>query len=270
MKDIFFELIQEACTGNVIIEGETWPIAFNTIIEGEKKYFKNDDFQVLEINNLEIFFSLLEEYLQLELKMNRKTPNFYQEKEKNRQKWIIAYLFVNATTEDFKNPILYLKRRISFLKDHTFSFLKNGIEIEVGKSFQGSKLKIQREEASISMETPFKINFSLQKEINNRVVEYSLPSIYYAIDKDTCYIYSIMNPKEKKEKSEEEKKYQKKMNRILYKLNNNLSLLEMKEYYDYKEGKEEYYPEGNISDITHSFCTFIKHFYIFIASTRNS
>lgn len=185
--------------------------------------------------------------------MNRKTPNFYQEKEKSRQKWIIAYLFVNATTEDFKNPILYLKRRISFLKDHTFSFLKNGIEIEVGKSFQGSKLKIQREEASISMETPFKINFSLQKEINNRVAEYSLPSIYYAIDKDTCYIYSIMNPKEKKEKSEEEKKYQKKMNRILYKLNNNLSLLEMKEYYDYKEGKEEYYPEGNISDITHSF-----------------
>ena len=86
MKDIFFELIQEACTGNVIIEGETWPIAFNTIIDGEKKYFKNDDFQVLEINNLEIFFSLLEEYLQLELKMNRKTPNFYQEKEKNLMK----------------------------------------------------------------------------------------------------------------------------------------------------------------------------------------
>lgn len=40
MKDIFFELIQEACTGNVIIEGETWPIAFNTIIEGEKNILK--------------------------------------------------------------------------------------------------------------------------------------------------------------------------------------------------------------------------------------
>ena len=114
------------------------------------------------------------------------------------------------------------------------------------------------------METPNKITLSLIKNIKSEEVEYNLPSIYYGIDKDTCYIYSILSPKPKKDISPEETKYDKKINRILYKLNSGIK--ESQEYFDYKEGKSNYYPEGNITDVTHSFVLSLS---IFLALLKN-
>ena len=32
MKEIFLELVKEACNGKVIVDNEAWPYSFNTII----------------------------------------------------------------------------------------------------------------------------------------------------------------------------------------------------------------------------------------------
>jgi hypothetical protein len=69
-----------------------------------------------------------------------------------------------------------------------------------------------------------------------------------------------MSPKIKQNQSEEEKKFQKKINRILYKINDGTKELETQEYFDYLEGKIDEYPEENITDITHSFLLAINTF----------
>ena len=43
MKTIFKELIKEANIGNVIIDDESWPIAFNTKILEENKIYENEN-----------------------------------------------------------------------------------------------------------------------------------------------------------------------------------------------------------------------------------
>lgn len=251
MQKVFEELIKEASNGKVIIEDETWPIAFNTEILEENKVYENDNnFSTLIIKNKNEFFKLLRKYLKLELKKNRKIPKFYKDTNRNKIKWLMSYLFVNASSSDFLNPEDYLRREISFLEDNTFNFLDKGIELDMDKLLN-SKLRIKREVSPTTMETPNKITLSLVKKINDEEVEYRLPSIYYGIDNDTCYIYSILSPKPKKNISELETKYDKKINRILYKLNSGIK--ETKEYFDYKEGISTYYPEGNITDVTHSF-----------------
>ena len=264
MQKIFTELIKEASNGEVIIDDESWPIAFNTeIIEDNKIYENENNFSTLIIKDKEEFFKLLKKYLKLELKKNRKTPKFYKDANRNKIKWLMAYLFVNASSSDFYNPEEYIRREISFLEDNTFNFLDKGIEIDLDKILN-SKLRIKHETSPTAMETPNKITLSLIKNIKSEEVEYNLPSIYYGIDKDTCYIYSILSPKPKKDISPEETKYDKKINRILYKLNSGIK--ESQEYFDYKEGKSNYYPEGNITDVTHSFVLSLS---IFLALLKN-
>lgn len=251
MKTIFKELIKEANIGNVIIDDESWPIAFNTKILEENKIYENENnFSTLIIKDKEEFFKLLRKYLKLELEKNRKIPKFYKNISHNKIKWLMAYLFVNATCSDFSNPNEYIRREISFLEDNTFDYLDDGIDIDM-ECFSDSKLRIKHEVSSTSMETPNKINLSLIKNIDNKEVEYNLPSIYYGIDNDTCYIYGILSPKPKKNISSEENKYDKKINRILYKLNSGIK--ESQDYFDFKEGLSSFYPEGNITDVTHSF-----------------
>lgn len=67
-------------------------------------------------------------------------------------------------------------------------------------------------------------------------------------------IYSLMKPKNNnKDNTEENDFYEKKISRLMYKINDGISNYEMGEYYDYKEGNSKYYPEGNITDVTPSF-----------------
>ena len=77
--------------------------------------------------------------------------------------------------------------------------------------------------------------------------------IIKSINKDTKEIITadIIDSYVGKNISELETKYDKKINRLLYKLNSGIE--ETKEYFDYKEGISDYYPEGNITDVTHSF-----------------
>lgn len=225
MKELLLTILKEASTGKVIISGDEWNIGFNSMVLDNNKEIINYDNpsnnSKLIIKDFNKFVELIEEYVKEELSLNRKVPNFSDQKSKI--KWIVSYLFVNATTEDFLNPEKFIKRRISFLKDNSFN---NPLEIKLSSTFNNSSIIIEREKCPVSMETPYKITMKL-KDGNNS--EYNLPSIYYGIDNDTCYIYSIMNKKDQKNMNEQEKKFHNKINRLLYKINDGVTDEDLKD-----------------------------------------
>ena len=263
LEEIFDEIIKEAKTGQVIIDNDAWPVAFNTIIyedDKEKILWNDNNNTTLRIKEKAKLLELLEMYIDIELKKQRKTITFFSDKERNHIKWLITYLFVNATTEDFMIPEKLVTRYIRFLNDDTFDCLEKPLEIKMDKNLLESTLRVQKKINSTSMETPYRIDMELVSTINNQEVVYPLPSIYYGVANKKCYVYSVMMPKAKKELTEEEKKFIKKVNRQLYKINQGVQELENPDYFTYKEGKSDYYPEENISDVTHSFILAINTF----------
>jgi len=241
MREIFYELITEASKGKVVIDDDEWEIAFNTSIpQRDKHYYSEKNLAELVIKDEDSFFELLEEYINLELEMKRKIPNFL-DKNRSSIKWIMSYLFVNATTEDFLNPEDLIRRRINYLKDNTFKYLENGVEIEI-TSLQNSNLKIKNSSAPVTMETPYMLELSLNNIINSEKVSYNLPTIYYGISNGICYIYAVKMPEFKKETSPNEDKYIKRIKRLLYKLNAGVP-----------EKEKLLEEEENITDVTPSF-----------------
>ncbi|MDD4406822.1 MAG: hypothetical protein PHF30_02140, partial [Bacilli bacterium] len=218
-------------------------------------YKKDDNFPVLIIKNKRLFIIKLTEYLSIAMEIVEKFPTFCKDRERNKLKTLITYLFVNATSEDFVNPLELLDRNISFLKDDTFDYLNQGINIPLQNSFDESFINIKNSDQSAFMETNKKITIFLFKQINDEYFKYILPDISYGIrinsnNEKICYIYSIINPKTKKD---EKTKYYKKVARELYKLNSGVFDSESEEYKNYKVGKDnyDYYPE-NISDVSPS------------------
>lgn len=267
MNDLILEIFNEACEGKVMIDNIDWPFSFNTMINGKRSYFNKNNNITLVIKNLDEFIEKIKEYLNLEKDCKRKTMRIYNGVVSDKIKCYIVNLFANMTTEDFLNPIAYIDKYMAFLRDKTFDYLDDGITVKLPK-VKESELEIKREQNSTSMETPYKITLTLKKN-GDEFTTFKLPSIYYAVreenNKKVCYIYSVMN-KDNKKLNESELKFQKQINRLLYKLND--GVVDTDEYYEYKEAlkrKEEkesqgeaiteeiYYPEGNISDITNSF-----------------
>ena len=95
MRDLFYEIIREACNQRVIIDGEEWPIGFNTIIYDNDKKIKyskinNNNISCLIIKDEEVFFKELEEYLNIEKKIGRKNVNFLDNSDRNKDKMILS------------------------------------------------------------------------------------------------------------------------------------------------------------------------------------
>ena len=65
MKEIFLELVKEACNGKVIVDGEEWPYSFNTIIEDRDFYENKDNNATLVIKKLDKLIEKLEEYINI-------------------------------------------------------------------------------------------------------------------------------------------------------------------------------------------------------------
>lgn len=259
MNELLKEIIIEANNKEIIIDGDPFPIAFNTIIyENNNIIYDNskNDYPTLVITNQKLFLDKLSEYVNIALSKNLKFPPFTKDIKKNKIKSLITYLFVNATTEEFSNPIKLIDKNMNFLHDETFKYLNNETSINLINCLQQSKINIKIETQSIFMETPNKLKITLEKIDNNELLTYQLPSISYGItindnNEKECYIYSILNPKDKKETSGEKIKYQKKISRELYKLNANVYENESEEYQNFKQNNSDYYPE-NISDVSPS------------------
>lgn len=275
MKDIFYEFIREASTGEVFLDDPIpWPCGFYTYIyrggkeikyKDGKEFYDNGEYSdeidkinsaVLIIKDENSFFDLLEQYVNLEIDMNRKYYNIYVDPIKNKIKAIILNLFVNANTEEFLNPEDLIRRKISFLNDDTFSYLDDEKELVLEDFILDGNVRIKRSEQPLTMETPYKIEIGLVNRNSINEVDCPLVDISYGICEDdgekVCYVYSIMKPKEQKNTNDAKKSYQKKINRILYQLNEGVIEQESEAYIAYKNGKNDYYPE-NISDVTHGF-----------------
>lgn len=230
MKEVFYELIKEAKDGNIMIDNQVWPIGFNTIIYNDGtlscEYSNDKNISCLVIKDEEKFFEYLEDYIEKELSKNRKHIYLFEDEEKNHMKFLMSYLMVNATTEDFLNPINYIKRSIEFLEDSTFDYLNESVSLQVDGVFTECKLRIKNTKQSVMMETPNRMELSIIKDTGEDVLEYKLPTISYGIstenDRKVCYVYSLLNPKNKKDMSDEEIKFSKKIGRLLYKINSGI------------------------------------------------
>ena len=103
VEELFMEVVNEAQNSSVNINGP-FNIGFNTIMDG-KNYMGDKNITTLVIKDKKLFLELLEEYVSIAKYSS--IPNYYSDREKI--KICIAFLFVNATTEDFLDPISYLQ-----------------------------------------------------------------------------------------------------------------------------------------------------------------
>lgn len=260
MKSLFYKVIKEAKDGKVNIDGEEWGIAFNTIIYKNGKtveeLFNDRNMSTLVIKNEEKFLEVLSEYIYYCFELNRRTLKFYNNEYDNKIKMFMAYLFINFSTEDFLNPVEAIRRHIDYMLDDTFSYLDDGRRISLGENFGNSDIYLQRHTQSVMMETPWKIEVSLKKETGVEEVCCPLADVSYGIREENgekvCYVYSMMKPKEKRESSDREKIFRKRLNRELYKLNEGVLEQESEDFLKYRNGEIREYQE-NVTDVTQSF-----------------
>lgn len=251
IKEIFYELISEAKNGKILISDEEYYVGFNTNINDELVEYNEDNNVELYIDNLDLFIEKLKEYILLELELKRKTIR--QDSSKDYIKFLILYLFANATTEDFRRPINYIEKYINFLRDTTLSNYNEGVLYSLDGLFSDNQLSIKNTKQSIMMESPFKVELSIINKENPNL-SFILPEISYGISYENgetiCYIYSILN-KENIDKvlDKDLLKFKKNISRKLYKLNKGISDIESSEFNDYKNGISDYYPE-NITDVS--------------------
>ncbi len=178
----------------------------------------------------------------------------YEEK----YKLFMAFLFTNFSTEDFLSPEQAIRRHTQYIQDDTFDYLDKSYDFIIGDKLNDSVLTVNREMQGVGMETPYKLQFSLSKKDMSGIYFYPLAEVSYGIVEEegekVCYVYSVIRSKERvKEVSNEELAFRKKINRALYKLNEGVFEQESDEYKAFRNGENEYYPEGNISDVTQSF-----------------
>lgn len=194
----------------------------------------------LEIKNKKEFDSLLKEYVNLALEFydnDNFPPEILDDKMFDttfficKEKMIMSLLWSNATIEDFKNPNLYLKKRIDFLKNYNY----NSINLGYSNILKGN-LEITIKKDSIMNEAP---SLFLLKLLNKDSQEFIFPHIKFGISNNTIYIYSMQNPKIKNSNE-----YSKSVNRVLYKIG---------EGFDATQDNYERFLEGNLKDITPSF-----------------
>lgn len=243
IKNIFFnEILKEAQTGEVKVllndkyeEEYVFNVGFNTYLDDTLSFSDSFDSKpVLIINNKEKIVDLLCEYIDI----CDKYPNLFSKYDQQAKiKCYLTNLFANATYDDFANPLLFIKRQIEFYQN---KLCDN--DLNVYNIFYDNKIIIEDKKQDIRMETPyvFKVSFNKDSEI------YKLPKISYGISNNICYIYAVQNEKNEEILSP----YQRKIKRLLYKLNNGVEFLETEEYKDYQNG-DSYYPE-NISDVSPS------------------
>lgn len=216
--DIFYNyIVKEAKDGKVsCFLG--YSILFETSIEeiGLRtkctKEFDDVIIPILTIKNKELFDKLLCKYVDMCLDFYG-TNNFREEVlncedyETNRtcpEKLIMAYLWANATYDDFLEPEKYLEKRIAFLENRIDNFTTNYSPILNGY------IDFKIEKDNILFETPYKIVISSKNEDGE---DYSFPTIRFGIYNNTVYIYTIQSEIRK------DNSYSKKVNRSLYKVN---------------------------------------------------
>lgn len=270
MNKNIYDVLLGAKNGKVPIDGEEWPMAFNTVIYDENgkvkhNYFNERNMATLVIRDERVFADLMSDYVLACIHGERKHFKLLNDVYDNKYKLFMAFLFTNFSTEDFLSPEQAIKRHIEYIQDDTFSYLDEGYDFVVGDKLYDSALYVKRSMQGAGMETPYKLEFNLVKRDMNGKYNYPLAEVSYGIalenDEKVCYVYSVIKPKERvKEVTPEELVFKKKTNRVLYKLNDGVYEQEMDDFKAFRNGESDYYPEGNISDVTQSFVLAVTSF----------
>lgn len=199
------------------------------------------------IQDKEKLVNSLYEYMQIMLSNDSSInkQNIY-----DKIKYYLTLLWVNATYEDLRNPVRFIQKYIDFnnnpLFEDEFTYASN---IE---SLNDADIDVIIKREPANMETPYSFNAQINLFDNGKENNYYLPSICYGISGDICYIYSIQNSG----MFASNPGFEKKIKRLLYKMNENVSSHENEYFKEYKrlekQGnnmEDEFYPE-NISDVS--------------------
>lgn len=248
--DIFYNyIIKEASVGAVNCYFRCG-LKFNTKIVEENKEVRYREFSdevltpTLIIKNKEEFNTLMLEYVDKALAFygddyfpSAIVENDYRYTDKgiSKEKAIMALLWSNATYEDFNDPCNFLRKRIAFFELGQFAEYKE--EKIVGYSnVLGFDIGVQLMKNGLENETPYSLVINLYDPLSNEKT-YEFPRIYFGICDNIAYVYAIQNSK----KRFINELYQKKIDRLLYKVNEGL---------DINSDNYANYDIGNLLDVT--------------------
>lgn len=225
----YYHIIEEATRGKIFTNEGVCNICFNTKVPSEDIDLHCTDKVVptLIINDKERFDEALIEYMEI-------ATSFYEDKHYPME-LILAMLFVDATYEDFNNPVDYINRKKNFMLDQRMKRFENGVSLGYSEFFDG-ELFVKLERDNVFYETPY----LLRAFIKHGEDFFDFPSINFGISGDTGYIYTIQNRNVIDNKSS----FQKKVNRLFYKIG---------EGFDSKIDNFDIYDEGNLKDVSGSF-----------------
>lgn len=177
----------------------------------------NPDVPILNLkgNRLPAFEEALTEYVQtfFSSELYWANPISSCNSQKDKLVHAMSVVWLNATADDYENPIQFLKRYTDFLKDKTFDEFWRAKQIHKIQTLQNCSLEISKSEQQEFQETPTSIKFRVHKEN----VEKELPRIAYGISKGVAYIYGIQSPQ--RDKNEVDDPVIKKVNRSRFKIN---------------------------------------------------
>ncbi len=256
LEKFYKEIIPLASTkGVVIVDGIKYHIGFNTIINNEKVKIQDNSLPMLMINNVDLFNELLIKYINSAIKIFEDNKFSYikemvcGDKREDQIKYLLITLFSNAREDDFKNPVNFLNMQLDFLKNRQLvDIYPSYTKVANISDIANSSIEVVSKRQAPFLETPYVFSSRLCKEINDSIYYYDLPDISYGISNDTLYIYAIKGKRRNKNKPKT--KYEKNINRLLYKINDGVVYSD--EYLEYKNNPDStYYPE-NIIDVTHS------------------
>lgn len=220
--DIFYnKILPQASSGKGVEIGDFWFDA-NIITDKEVEESSESADAVLQIRDKNSFDEALVDYTfaMIEfLAQNEKLQKSYYVYFDGNIDDIIASttlnVWFNATAEDFRNPVSFLKTRTAFLKNfecleelekHHESVVKTAKKDLVFDSY----VDVWNPSGN---ETPYVFRSSVG--FLDSEDKLKLPNIAFGIDGSSCYVYAIHGEKRKDEISA----LQKKLNRILYQAN---------------------------------------------------
>ena len=255
IEDIFYtDIIPSIVKGKTTIDEVNYRTNYNVKILDKFVGDYNPDIPTLVIENVDEFNKYLVMYINKHSLFLHESDYLRKDsfllKDVNEQiRYSLMNLFINATSNDFNNPIEYLKNRISFF-DNDLLYEKFPV---YEKIYNLDDIDCHIESCVFKQhpanETPYA--FFSRIVSNDGENTYDLPKIRYGIKDDgykkEVYIYAIQGSKKKSVLN----KFEKKINRYLFKINKDV--VKDEEYLQYEKDSEmeldSFFPE-NVIDVT--------------------
>ncbi len=224
VKQFYDKTIYDACKGSTLIHGSLCHIGYNTIVPSMNLELLNPAeeamFPTLVITNKKVFDELLTKYISI--------AKYYYKDENLNESELLSLLFVDATLDDFNNPIKYISKKINFIMDNTLDVYSEETDLGYSSILDGD-ICVKCVPESAFNETPKSLVITLRNGDN----EYKFPTVRLGISDNKAYIYTMQKEKTKEDKTD----YEKRINRHLFKIGEGFNL----------EGNEE------LKDVSASF-----------------